>query len=495
MTKIDEEKRLVYGIATQEVKDRSDEVMDYNSTKPNFEKWSQDIEKATNGKSLGNVREMHSNKAAGKITELNFNDDNKAIEVCAKVVDDDSWNKVQEGVLTGFSIGGSYVKRWSNGDGTTRFTAEPAEISLVDLPCCPTATFDVIKADGATEQRKFKTKENIMDDINKTISEDFHKALASKDFAKAFSFEEIKNRLDGALHSQITTPFNCGYFWIKKTYPDFVIIGGDIDGDGDTDLYKVEYTMDDQGVITLGTISEVKIEFVPAVDEDDEKQMFGLPTNKAAKINGLGKGKENKDGLEKGKQPNTDGEKNIKKEFTEEQVIEVLDKTQDILDLHKSGKSISQSNMDRLVKLSHELNDMGAVCKCDKCIKSYAPEDAVKTAEDADLHKDFSIDELRKSMEGLADLKKGFEALKSENEALKKTVDEWGNKPLPGGAVMAPGMVQIDKTVGGTGTPAQSINETEIIRKMCQDEKDPMVKQALSIRLAMSETKKIYENQ
>ena len=203
MTKIDEEKRLVYGIATQEVQDRSGETMDYESSKPNFEKWSQDIEKASGGKSLGNLREMHTNKAAGKLTQLNFNDDQKAIEVCAKVVDEDSWNKVQEGVLTGFSIGGSYAKRWRDAD-TTRFTASPAEISLVDLPCVPTATFEVIKANGLTEQRQFKNKEeNNVDEINKTVLDNFNKVLADKDLAKAFSFEEITGRLNGALHGHL----------------------------------------------------------------------------------------------------------------------------------------------------------------------------------------------------------------------------------------------------------------------------------------------------
>jgi hypothetical protein len=37
-----------------------------------------------------------------------------------------------------------------------RYTAEPLEVSLVDHPCLPEATFAVIKADGSTELRKFK---------------------------------------------------------------------------------------------------------------------------------------------------------------------------------------------------------------------------------------------------------------------------------------------------------------------------------------------------
>ena len=36
----------------------------------------------------------------------------KRIEICGKVVDDAEWQKVEEGVYTGFSQGGRYLKRW-----------------------------------------------------------------------------------------------------------------------------------------------------------------------------------------------------------------------------------------------------------------------------------------------------------------------------------------------------------------------------------------------
>jgi hypothetical protein len=158
ITKVDAAKRLVYGVATAELPDRSGEVCDYATTKPFYEKWSGDISKATDGKSLGNLRSMHGHIAAGKLTGISFNDDAKQIEICAKVVDDAEWAKVEEGVYTGFSQGGEYVKRWKDPtDSTlTRYTAAPLEVSLVDLPCLPDATFSMVKADGAVEMRKFK---------------------------------------------------------------------------------------------------------------------------------------------------------------------------------------------------------------------------------------------------------------------------------------------------------------------------------------------------
>ena len=158
LAKVDVDRRLVTGVATAETPDRSGEIFDYSSSKPYFEKWSQDAAAASGGKSLGAVRAMHGPIAAGKLTDIAFDDDARRITVAAKIVDDDEWRKVQEGVYTGFSQGGRYVKRWADPEtGLTRYTAEPHEISLVDLPCVPDATFDVVK-NGVAEKRAFASR-------------------------------------------------------------------------------------------------------------------------------------------------------------------------------------------------------------------------------------------------------------------------------------------------------------------------------------------------
>src|ERR1700685_3797615 len=112
--KVDEERREVTGRATQEVTDRDGEVMDYRTTKQNFMAWSAEIFKDSGGLSHGNVRSMHGNTAAGKLTDIQFLDDERAIDVTAKIVDDNEWAKVLEGVYAGFSIGGRYAKKWSD---------------------------------------------------------------------------------------------------------------------------------------------------------------------------------------------------------------------------------------------------------------------------------------------------------------------------------------------------------------------------------------------
>lgn len=154
ITKVDVVKREVYGVMAEEAVDKSGEVFDYASSKPLVQKWSEQFEKATAGKSYGNVRIQHGSAVAGKISAIEFDDVNKCIPIVAKVVDDNAWKMVEEGVFTGFSIGGKYKKRWTDGQ-VTRYTAEPSEVSLVDNPCMYGALFTAVKADGAQEMRKF----------------------------------------------------------------------------------------------------------------------------------------------------------------------------------------------------------------------------------------------------------------------------------------------------------------------------------------------------
>ena len=157
ITKIDVEKRLVYGTLSEEVPDKSGEILDYETAKPAFQEWSRQFQDASGGKSFGNVRSMHSNIAAGKFTDIAFDDAAKKISGVAKIVDDDEWQKVLEGVYTGFSIGGGYARRWQDTGNPElmRYTPILSEVSLVDNPAVPTATFQVIKQDGSIECRKF----------------------------------------------------------------------------------------------------------------------------------------------------------------------------------------------------------------------------------------------------------------------------------------------------------------------------------------------------
>ena len=163
ITKVDEARRLIHTRVIKEENDKSDEIFDYDSSKPFFEAWSKDQFDASGGKSYGNVRAMHGKSAAGIFSEpLKFSDTEKAIDGVIHCVDDQDWKKVLAGAYTGVSIGGSYVgerkaEKSADGKEVHRYTAKPVEVSLVDSPCVPSAKFfEVIKADGAVEKVAFK---------------------------------------------------------------------------------------------------------------------------------------------------------------------------------------------------------------------------------------------------------------------------------------------------------------------------------------------------
>ncbi len=148
--KVDEARREVWGIATAEVPDKQRDIVDFDASVRAFRAWG------------GNVREQHNKlKTVGKAIAIEPLPDQKAIRVgvfLSRSADgEDAWMKVREGILTGFSIGGTVKTSRPEivkGEG---FNALPqtfnritgydlGELSLVDNPACPVAKFDLVKA-------------------------------------------------------------------------------------------------------------------------------------------------------------------------------------------------------------------------------------------------------------------------------------------------------------------------------------------------------------
>ncbi len=170
ITKVDEVKHEVWGTACVEEPDRGDEQMDYNSSKPHFVKWSEDTFKRSCGKSFGNVRAMHQPIAAGIVIDFKADDATKSFPIGTHITDENEWYKCLTGTYTAFSIGGKYGKRWMTrtDDGRTimSYTAIPNEVSLVDVPAVPHATFSVVKADHSIEAREFLAKDELTVSVN-----------------------------------------------------------------------------------------------------------------------------------------------------------------------------------------------------------------------------------------------------------------------------------------------------------------------------------------
>jgi hypothetical protein len=195
LTKVDAKTGEVWGVISSETPDDSNEIMDYEHSKPNFLKWSDKIVKASGGKSRGNVRTMHNGQmdAVGKLTHFEARDDTKDFYVGAQIVDKEALAKVYAGVFTGFSIGGSYGA-WQTKDGAfRRYEAIPVEVSLVDSPCNPDATFQMVKEDGVEELRKFvTTKGEPMSDIPQP------EVPAIVEDPKPITFDELLAKADPA---------------------------------------------------------------------------------------------------------------------------------------------------------------------------------------------------------------------------------------------------------------------------------------------------------
>jgi hypothetical protein len=99
---------------------------------------------------FANIREMHRPSAVGVAKEAIIDD--RGLYLAAKIVDDEAWGKVIEGVYKGFSIGGRVTARDPADRGVITGLAL-TEISVVDRPANPEAVFDCWKASGGDEMR------------------------------------------------------------------------------------------------------------------------------------------------------------------------------------------------------------------------------------------------------------------------------------------------------------------------------------------------------
>lgn len=207
--KIEEERRLVYGIAAAEEVDRAGEIFDYESSRPYIETWSAQQAKESGGANYGNVRAMHGDVSAGKIVcPIDFDDESKTVNVCIKVVDDGEWRKVLEGVYTGLSFGGQYVRRWED-DTAMRYTLKPQELSLADRPCVPSASIvEVVKSDGSVRNMVLKGRKTMNENVKKIDLAEFG-ALISDINAGIADDENVPENLKTCVANLATAIAEC----------------------------------------------------------------------------------------------------------------------------------------------------------------------------------------------------------------------------------------------------------------------------------------------
>lgn len=152
-SKVDQERRLVSGFATLDNVDRQKDIVTAEASLKAFEKFR------------GNIREMHQPIAVGKMVAFKedkyFDPESKkfysGVYVSAYVSKgaQDTWEKVLDGTLSGFSIGGR-MNKWDDAydeksDSAIRVIKEYdlVELSLVDTPANQFANIlSVEKVDG-----------------------------------------------------------------------------------------------------------------------------------------------------------------------------------------------------------------------------------------------------------------------------------------------------------------------------------------------------------
>ena len=130
---------IVYGKATDDSLDIDQQICDAAWLNKAMPEWF---------KTGGNIREQHSNIAAGVAKELDSKADGHYIS--ALVVDPVSIKKVEAGVLKGFSIGirSPRVVRDEKAANGRIIDGQIVEISLVDRPANPHAKLMLAKSDG-----------------------------------------------------------------------------------------------------------------------------------------------------------------------------------------------------------------------------------------------------------------------------------------------------------------------------------------------------------
>ncbi len=154
--KVDQENRIVSGFATLDNVDKHGDVVTSEASEKAFSNFR------------GNVREQHLPIAAGKVVNFRhqeFYDTNTEkmysgiyVDVYVSKGAPDTWEKVIDGTLTGFSIGGSITKAASqyvpDEDSTIRYITdyELIELSLVDSPANHLCNvFSITKSDGVVK--------------------------------------------------------------------------------------------------------------------------------------------------------------------------------------------------------------------------------------------------------------------------------------------------------------------------------------------------------
>jgi hypothetical protein len=513
--------REVWGFASLELKDKSGEIADFNGTVKAFEKFTEDTEKRTGGKSKANVRVMHQPITAGRgihwePTETTVVDEDgvektvKGIWVGAYVppTKADVIRDIDEGILSAFSIGGAYEKRWwSQEDQAFRYIPQLSEYSLVDNPCVPGADITQVIQKANVPWNREEGAE-----MSEEITKDHTPKGGENEMTKGDVNMELEQLAKAAEQAGLT--LDQVQLFLKALTPQdkapAPVSVSTVDGDADEDDNKEFPHPDDDASDQGKIISDVK----------DAEEEVGV-AEKSAEAD-----------LEKADMVSDDdhqpedacpdcGENPCKCDMPGKAAT---------AELEKAGKSISNKNG---VHLQHAANHIGAVMKG----ADYTADDHLvvegqygqggtgEESPEVDVEKVFSaiftpiieatvakalegqmqksagkenelakgftkaVDEFKSLVKGLASQEDLSKAV-SELESVKALVKEIHETPQAGGPLLNGGNPAFMlKDVSSTNVAHM---EEQALESLIQKSADPVVKDRLSQELAMRKAKQIF---
>ena len=150
----DDGSMFVYGLATDPTLDMDQQICDAGWLKSAMPQWF---------KTGANVREQHSNIAAGVGIELNADGDKWMLK--SEVVDPITQAKVRKGVLKGYSIGikQAQVMKSDEAPNGVIVGGNIVEVSLVDRPANPSARIEIAKSvNGELTMTEIKKADDIL---------------------------------------------------------------------------------------------------------------------------------------------------------------------------------------------------------------------------------------------------------------------------------------------------------------------------------------------
>ena len=150
----DDGSMFVYGLATDPTLDMDQQICDAGWLKSAMPQWF---------KTGANVREQHSNIAAGVGIELNADGDKWMLK--SEVVDPVTQAKVRKGVLKGYSIGikQAQVMKSDEAPNGVIVGGNIVEVSLVDRPANPSARIEIAKSvNGELTMTEIKKADDIL---------------------------------------------------------------------------------------------------------------------------------------------------------------------------------------------------------------------------------------------------------------------------------------------------------------------------------------------